>query len=431
MNLRDHLNKGVWAAADKAILLVYGVAVIFVVIMVLPEHEYAAFTIWQTIFLIICVLSDSVFLQPMVKFASEHEAEVEQILAASFNLYSLVMVVSGVIFAVTAGYFSDLYHMSELYDMLLWMPLALLLNIFRGIGIRFLQVDYRIREIFWVDLAYYGSMIFLTVLLHSLGMFHSAMDFMRINVIGGVLSSIVAFVYGRSGFLAMPLLRVPRGEYRKLLSFAKYQAGTSAFLTLQQWADPLLIGVYAPGYVALFSAAKTLYRGFDAVREGATLLIVPVVSKMHTAGDKQQLSDLIEKMLFISFAVLVPVSLVLAIGADPILAIIYKGKFPGITPVFELLVITGFILPLVLVATNVLIAIGQVKGLFYSVLAATIVFFGLNRLLDPTMHAEGAALAVLISTGVMGILAFISMRRELSISARGVMRQVRGVRNKI
>jgi O-antigen/teichoic acid export membrane protein len=64
-------------------------------------------------------------------------------------------------------------------------------------------------------------------------------------------------------------------------------------------------------------------------------------------------------------------------------------------------------------------------------LAATLIFFALNRLLVPTMQSTGAALAVLASTAVMGILTFIDMRRELSISARGVARQVKDVRKLI
>jgi hypothetical protein len=47
------------------------------------------------------------------------------------------------------------------------------------------------------------------------------------------------------------------------------------------------------------------------------------------------------------------------------------------------------------------------------------------------MQSTGAALAVLASTGVMGILTFFDMRRELSISARGVARQAKDVRKLI
>ncbi|MEP7233924.1 MAG: polysaccharide biosynthesis C-terminal domain-containing protein [Ignavibacteriota bacterium] len=421
MNLKDHLGTGIWAIADKALLLLYGFAIIIVVIGVLPENEWGAFSLFQSIFLIICVLSDSIFLQPMVKFASEHEAEVPQILAASFNLYTLVLLLTGTGFAFFSDECARLFASPELGIMLPWLPLLLALNIFRNVGIRYLQVNYRISIIFWVDLSFFGSITLLTVLAHSLGIFHTAMDFMEINLIGGALSSFVAIIYSRKTILKMPLFTVPRNEYGKLLSFAKYQAGTSALLTVQQWADVLVVGVYAPPYVALYSAAKTLYRFFDAVREGATLLIVPIASKLHTSGEKEKLSALVEKLLFLAFAALVPISLILALGSDILMSIVYKNKFPGIAQVFQILILTGFTLPLALVSTNVLIGTGKVKGLFFSVLGGTIIFFTLNRLLVPQMAATGAALSVLASTTAIGIFSFIAMRRELSISMKGVI----------
>ena len=366
----------------------------------------------------------------MVKFASEHEAEVEEILAASFNLYSLVMLVTGTGFAIFADACARLFASPELGAMLPWLPLLLALNIFRNVGIRYLQIHYRISNIFWVDLSFFGSITLITILAHSLGIFHTAMDFMQINLLGGALSSLVAIVYSRKAFAAMPLLKVPRNEYGKLLSFAKYQAGTSALLTIQQWADVLVVGVYAPAYVALYSAAKTLYRFFDAVREGATLLIVPIASKLHTSGESDKLSALVEKLLFLAFAALVPISLILALGSELLMSIVYKNKFPGIAQVFQILILTGFTLPLALVSTNVLIGIGKVKGLFFSVLGGTIIFFTLNRLLVPQMAATGAALSVLVSTTAIGIFAFLAMRRELRISAKGILRGMKGIRTK-
>jgi O-antigen/teichoic acid export membrane protein len=422
LELRQHLSTGIWAIADKALIFLNGFTILLIVIVGLPSSEWAAFSLFQSIFLIICVLSDSIFLQPMVKFASEHKAEVEEVLAASFNLYSLVMLVIGAGFAIFAEQCATLFASPQLGAMLPILPLMLALNIFRNVGIRYLQISYRISDIFFVDLAYYGLVTFVTVLANALGYFHTAMDFVIINIFGGVLSSLVAIIYSRKAFRAMPLLTVQRNEYGKLLSFAKYQAGTSALLTVQQWADVLIVGVYAPTYVAIYSAAKTLYRFFDAVKEGATLLIVPVTSRMHTSGDGKKLSALVEKMLFLGFATLIPISLIAALGAGTMMDIFYHGKFPGITQVFQILILTGFALPLSLVAVNVLIGTGHVRGLFLSVLGGTIIFYGLGRLLTPGMNATGMALAVLASQTTTGIFAFIGMRKELTVSIKGVIR---------
>jgi O-antigen/teichoic acid export membrane protein len=199
--------------------------------------------------------------------------------------------------------------------------------------------------------------------------------------------------------------------------------------TLQQWADYLVVGIYhSPREVGLYAAAKTLYRLFDAVREGAVLLIVPVTSRLYSSGDKEKLSNLVEKLLFIAFGVLVPIAVVLAVGSDQLMSLFYKDKFPGIGEVFRILILTGTILPLMLVSTNVLIGMGHAKGLFYSVLGGTIIFFVLNRVLVPDMASSGAAISVLVSTAAIGIFSYISMRRQIEISMRGVIGNIQHVR---
>ncbi|MEO6940931.1 MAG: polysaccharide biosynthesis C-terminal domain-containing protein [Candidatus Kapaibacterium sp.] len=422
MKISEHLDKGVWTIADKSLLLFYGFAVIFLVINKLPTSEYGDFYVFQSMFLILSVLSDAIFLQPMVKFASEHEAEMGEVLAASFNLYTIFLILFGGALALLNAPIAALLNSKQLVTMLPFMPIFLVLGIFRNVGIRYLQVSYRIRAIFWVDLSFFGSIIVITVLANVFGLMHTATDFLKINMLGATISSMVAFIFCRDGYLRMPLFSVPRWEYGRLLSFAKYQAGTSTLLTLQQWSDALFVTMFwGPVEAGIFGAAKTIFRFLDAAREGATLLIVPVSSRLYTSQNMKGLSALIEKLLFMAFAALIPVSLVLVVIANPLFHIMYNGKYDAAAPIFQILMLSGFTMPLSLVATNVLIGIGKARSLFLAVLSATILFFVLNFLLVPSMHSMGAALTVLISTTALGLFTFFAMRSELEISARGIL----------
>src|ERR1051325_2733310 len=260
MKLSEHLDKGIWTIADKSLLLVYGFGVILLVVNILPRDEWGAFSIFQSIFLIICVLADSIFLQPMVKFASEHEAEVPHVLAGAFNLYAVSMILCGVVGAMLASALGAIYKSPELAQMLPLLPVFLVMSLFRNVGIRYLQVDLRINAIFWVDLAFFGSILIFCVLANAFGQLHS-LDFLYLNIIGAGLSSAVAIAFCYDAFRTMPLLRVPRHEYIRMFSFAKYQAGTSALLTLQQWSDVLIVGFYYnPSEVGIYNAAKNMYR---------------------------------------------------------------------------------------------------------------------------------------------------------------------------
>src|SRR5438874_8403400 len=135
MNLSEHLDKGIWTIADKALLLLYGFAVIVFVANVLPGREWGAFALFQSGFLILCILADSIFLQPMVKFASEHEAEVDQMLAATTVLYSIFMFVFGFAFAAMNDSFAHIFKSPEQAIMLPLMPLLVALSLIRNIGI--------------------------------------------------------------------------------------------------------------------------------------------------------------------------------------------------------------------------------------------------------------------------------------------------------
>jgi O-antigen/teichoic acid export membrane protein len=429
LNLSEHLDKGIWTVADKTLLLLYGFGVIVLVVNVLPRPEWGAFSLFQSIFLILCVLSDSIFLQPMVKFATEHEAEVPHVLAGGFNLYTIAMLASGLLIALFATTLSAIFTSPELGTMLKFLPLFIALSIFRNVGIRYLQIDLYIKAIFWVDLAFFGSILIMTVLVTVLGLFHTATDFMFLNIIGAALSSIVAFFFCAKAFISMPLFRVPRNEYGRMLSFAKFQAGTSALLTLQQWSDVLIVGLfYNPSEVAVYNAAKTIYRFLDAVREGATLLVVPMTSKLYTQRDFKGLSTLIEKLLFGAFVLLIPISFVLAIGAPLIFTILYKGQYDAGAVVFQIMILSGFTLPLALIGTNTLIGIGRVKDLFLSTLGAVVVFFVSSYFLVPRMASRGEALAVFISYTLLAFLQFFAMRSELGLSAKGIWRRAHDAR---
>jgi O-antigen/teichoic acid export membrane protein len=189
LKLRDHLDKGIWAVADKGLLLLYGFAVIVIVVTTIPDTEWGAFNLYQSIFLIICFIADSVFLQPMVKFASEHEAEIGDALGASFILYVGSLAIGGLLCFATTNFLAGLFNSRELLELLPWLPILLIGHIFRNVGIRYLQALYRIKAIFWVDLAFFGSIIVLCVVAHQYGMLNSALDFVKINLIGGILSS--------------------------------------------------------------------------------------------------------------------------------------------------------------------------------------------------------------------------------------------------
>ena len=129
-----------------------------------------------------------------------------------------------------------------------------------------------------------------------------------------------------------------------------------------------------PAEVAVYTAAKTIYRFLNAVREGATLLVVPVSSKLYTAKETLEPSHAVEKLLLLGLSAgLSPFHRSIAIS--PLVHIIYKGKYDAASPIFQVMMLPAFTFLLSLIGTNLLIGIGKAKSLFLSMLGATLIFF--------------------------------------------------------
>ena len=70
MKLSEHLNKGVWALADRGLPFIYAIAQI-VVARVLGLEEYGTYVIFQVIFNMLFAFTDNFALQAIVKYGVE------------------------------------------------------------------------------------------------------------------------------------------------------------------------------------------------------------------------------------------------------------------------------------------------------------------------------------------------------------------------
>jgi len=153
-----------------------------------------------------------------------------------------------------------------------------------------------------------------------------------------------------------------------------------------------------------------------------------MTSRLYTQRDFKGLSTLIEKLLFVGFAALVPLSFILAIGAPLLFHTLYRGQYDAGAVVFQIMILSGFTLPLSLIGTNALIGMGKAKSLFMATLVSVATFFAASYVLVPIMASRGQALAVFISMTVLAFLQFFAMRSELDLSTKGIIRHAREAR---
>src|SRR5687768_14212647 len=165
-----------WAAADKALPMLYGVALILVAFPVLDKTQKGVWAVFQMIFMIISLLAEFFILQPMVKLAAEHGADRRPIITASIGLYTgFSMALAGVV-VLTAPLLSHGLKASAASLSFTYMIALVASTLVRNIAIRILQIDYRVVAIFLVDAAYFLPLIVLMVQGRMQRSFDSAID---------------------------------------------------------------------------------------------------------------------------------------------------------------------------------------------------------------------------------------------------------------
>jgi hypothetical protein len=195
----------IWAAADKALPMIYGVSLILIPLRIWPKEQWEIWTIFQMIFMVISMLGDFFVLQPMVKIASEHDHDSRPVITAAsvlYTVFSIVLAVPVVLLAGTLGRILKTPYASEAFTFMGWLVLS---NIIRNITIRILQINYRIAGIFFVDLAYFATVVGLMAWSASHGTLKTSYNLIDFNLISFAISSLIGLALANR--LALPTSR--------------------------------------------------------------------------------------------------------------------------------------------------------------------------------------------------------------------------------
>lgn len=428
MQFGKHIGKGLWAFADKALPAVYGIGFIFLVIRVLPEREYGAFAIIQSIFLIGSSMGFSLALQPLTKFAAETRQNGPYIVA-SLTLITVFFGLVSVAGLLCKGFLAPLLdpsnqgNVSRLFD---YLPLLFAATLYRSFAVSLLQAEYKVQRIFWIDSVYFLGTLALFYIAQQLHQFNTAEDLVKLNAVGLVISSGVAFA------LTYRQLKIEvefqAEAFRRMWDFGKYNLGSNANYLVYSQMDVFFVSSYA-GVVGLahYSAAKIITRIFDMLSQVSQMFIMPLASKYYALGEKRTLGIIMEKSISFSMLLFLPVFLGILIFPHFILKLLYAGKYDSAAAILQAFGFLALIVPWTSVLASALVGIGRVKEGFFLGLfitgASFVAYWGLIRIGGAFGVAVALVLANLVS--VFGLLRLV--HRDVEFNAFNVVTRVKDV----
>ncbi len=432
MKFSQHIGKGAWAFASRGLPLVYAVAWLFVA-RKLPVAEFGTLAVFQSLFAMLFTFSDGFALQAIVKFGVEPNVNLEELVTVTVSLFIAFISLALTVLLIFRAVVGTVLNNAALPDLLPWLAVFAILTMPRVVFSKVLQGNFRMKEIFFVDFSNFGVASIILGILLFLNRIHSALDVIQITVATGFLSSLVATVLVRK-FLRFRL-QFSRTMLSRISSFVRYQAAMGVVSTAQQNFDTLIVsGFTGAAGAAVYSSAKLIFRGFDVVRDTMGLFVFPAASKYHSRNDLGTLRTILEKSVSFLYLALIPIGIILAIGALLLVHVLFGTKYDASIPIFRVLLIATLVFPMQMVFGSALSGMGKIKELFRMFLISFVTSSTIATVLLATIGITGAAIGFLTAITLMGLQYLLFIRKEVGVSmprlfSRGFFDALQYVRN--
>ena len=410
MEFGKHINKGIWGIADKALQVVYGLGYAFLVIRVLPEEEFGNWTLLQEIFLLLSGLITAFALNPLLKFATEEQANARETVTIAVAMQTGFTLLAAIVIVVMRSFLGDVLHSQQFAGLLMYLPAMLLASFVRNLALVVLQARFRVRELFFTDAVHFLGAPFLTWVLSRMHLFNAAIDLVHVNIISLACSSLVGLMFTWRGVALTRHLSF--NAMQKMWSYGSFSLGGNLSSLFSTRADSFLLAAFTgPVQVAVYTSAKIFTRAYDMVSQVVQMFLIPAASQLSSRGEKGSLKIVVEKSLLFSAIGMIPVMLGFILLGGPILQIVYQGKYLEAVPQVSVFGLMALFVPLSAVASSVLLGIGEARAGFViglQSLAGAIVFY---LLLIPMFGLTGATAGYVLSAV---LLAYLSLRRMIA-----------------
>jgi PST family polysaccharide transporter/lipopolysaccharide exporter len=423
VKLSDHLDKGIWGAADRGLPVLYGIGYVLLVIRVLPEIELGNFALVQTIFLIISGLANGFALQPLLKFASEERSDRRELIGTALILNAAFVLLCSIVLVLFRMQFAALLNAPELTRLLPLVPAMLFGSFIRNFVLVLLQTRYRVRQVFWTDAVHFIGAITLVYVWSKLHLFDSAYDLVYINLISLSASSIVGVFFCRNIFDAA--WKLSRGHVKEFWGYGRYVFASIVSYLFYSNSDYFFLAAFSgPAQVGIYSAVKTFARIFDTMQQLMQMFILPASSRLSSVGDFRSLKVLTEKAICFGTLALTPIFLLFVFFADPLMSAISDGRFVGAAPLLQLFGLLSLITAANAVAGNVLFGLGKAKEGFILSILLLISSAAFYAICVPIWGALGATIGYLLSSALLTWLTVHKVQQFVPFTLRGVLARV-------
>ncbi|GMV53660.1 MAG: hypothetical protein D8M52_09860 [Chlorobi bacterium] len=426
MRVTEHLGKISWSLADKGLYVGYGLVQLLQV-KALPAEEYGVFSLLVALNTWIMIVSDGSALAGIIQFGTDKN-ERARLNTLAFVIHTLIVGVGAALVYLFRTPLSAVFSEPRFEAVATMLPLYCLLTLPRMFCLKIIYRDIRMRDLFLIDLIWFGVRTILTTHALATNQLNDFYDIVRIDFYGMAASSAASVMFtvkdlrfGWEGAVSL----------RQYLKYGIPLALATALNSTPRQLDVLVIAAFfGVGVVGVYNPAKNLFRFFEQAFDAVAALLYPASVRMFSQHRHDDLKIMITKVISMTLLPTIAFVVILELGASNVIVWLLGEQYAASVTHFNVLIFAAIGMPFVLMS-SVIAAMGHsavvVRYSAYGLVIGMAVLFAASF-----ARIEWAiGLGLVVNTIVVGLLCTAYVRRSINFPLRSVLRVITDARSSL
>ncbi len=405
------LIKSVYALLDSAVVNLLGLLTVIYFARVLPKAEFGVLTIALCVNILGITFCDLSVGQALIHYGTgDNKRNLSKTLFNSIVLKILCFILIVFSISIFAYIISTFFNNALLAKVLMLVLVLIFFTFFYNSCLQTLNVKEKIHKMFYTDLIWLLTLICGVYLVHSYDLISNASSAIIFLILIRCAALFFAVIFVSNEVCVKSFFRLDKTLLKKLSLYARYSFTNSLGVFIFSKTDIFMLGFMLNNtYVAFYASALVVTNIFKFLNEPATLIVLPMISKLHhqkTANLNKIIRRVFLTTGLTSLSVSIPIAVFLLVFPEYFLHLLYGPKYTECTALVRLFAIWGLILPFYRCSATIF------NGIGFPQINARYTWFGgifnviLNLPLIYYFRANGAATAS-IATSIALLLLFL------------------------
>ncbi len=392
----------------------------------MSPDEYGLFYLLINLHTWIFIISDGMGLQSIIQFGMNEDNQPKVNMLALILQISISISLALIVFFLRyplSGLFTEprFVHVGE------WLPVFILLTLPRTYTIKLVVRDREYRNLFLIDLAFFGTMSLVTFyMIYSLKeiQFHNMIN---MYLCGMTCSSLLGIL------LARKKLRFSIKGAIKLREIMKFTIPYGAYAMLH--SVPRTLDIYIVQYffptssTGIYQSAKTLYRFFEEILNTSYSLVYSPAVNLYERKDMKGLHDLMTKSTSFIFLTFTAMVLFFECGASQwLITTFLPVKWHLAVGQFNLMIIGAVAMSFMMLSV-IITAVGRPKIVLLFVSISAILSVSTYFIVGVLGESSLIALGIIVYNFSFGLLSFFYVSKNLGYEIKQLFRAIGDSRN--